>query len=82
MINIIYKEFADGGEASAAPVEDEAPAPEVPSIEWRSRIEAAGSYDELKDVWHSLPASLRADTEVTRAFFDRRDALAVAAKGA
>lgn len=73
---------SDGGEASAAPVEDEAPAPEVPSIEWRSRIEAAGSYDELKDVWHSLPASLRADTEVTRAFFDRRDALAVAAKGA
>lgn len=65
-----------------APVEDEVPAPEVPSIEWRSRIEAAGSYDELKDVWHSLPASLRADTEVTRAFFDRRDALAVAAKGA
>lgn len=73
---------ADGGEAQSAPIEDEVPAPEVPSIEWRSRIEAAGSYDELKDVWHSLPASLRADTEVTRAFFDRRDALAAAVKGA
>ena len=32
---------ADGGEAQSAPVEDEVPAPEVPSIEWRSRIEAA-----------------------------------------
>ena len=65
------------------PLDDEIPPPEVPSsIEWRSQIEAAASYDELKTVWRGLPDALHADQEVVRVFTERKAALMEAVQGA
>lgn len=69
-------------EQDAALFDDEVPPPEVPSsIEWKSRIEAASSYDELKSVWRGLPEATRADKAVLEAFTARHEALKAMAQG-